>query len=328
MKSVTKRELSSDQITKVSEKAFGKQAKISCIVELTDGYFNNSYLVEIEGEGADKSLKTVLKVAPKADVKVLGYEKDLMEIEVSVLREYSDMDISVPKVLFYDDSCEIIDSPYFFMEHLGGIPLNKVKDQLTKEQYEKLSIDLAKDLVKSKDTVGICFGVPKISDKIFDDWYSCFHFMIMELLEDAEKIGMELPLALNKKVAEGILLKYKNDLEAVTDPILIHKDIWEGNIFVDESTYEYVGMIDCERAIYAEPLLEAVCGFLEENEVFMETYYGTADLSETEKNRVVLYKFYLALLMVVETPYREYEDVEHIKWTDKMLVKVLDVLLG
>lgn len=326
MKSVTKRSLSEKQISEMTMRAFGETVMIQNISELTDGYFNNSYLVEIKEKSNSEPVKTVLKVAPKADVKVLGYESDLMEIEVSVLKEYASMNIQVPKVLFYDDTCSVIDSKYFFMSYFEGKPLNKVKEKMSEKQYTKLSIALAKDLAKSKETIGICFGIPKISEKIFDDWYSCFKFMIFELLDDSEAIGQKLPLDLNKKMVEILLERYQEDLSEVTEPILVHKDIWDGNIFVDKDTYEYVGMIDCERAIYAEPLLEVVCGFLDENNEFMRNYYGKIELSLAEQNRVKLYKFYLFLLMLVECPYRQYENNGQEKWAKERLEDIIKEL--
>lgn len=323
MNSVTKRELSQKQINKMVLVAFGEKVEIQSVVELTDGYFNNSYLIEIQNENSEDLLKIVLKVAPKNEVQILSYEEGLMEIEVAVLREYKKLGMRVPKVIFYDDSCEVIDSEYFFMSYMDGVPLDKVRKQCTNEQYEKLSQDLAKDLLKSKDSVGICFGLPKISDKIYENWYECFRFMVLELIEDAKKINLQLPKGLNEQMTIEMLEEFKEDLMQVEYPILIHKDIWEGNIFVDKDTYEYVGMIDCERAIYADPLLEVVCGFLDENKIFMNTYYGKTHLSKSEMIRVELYKFYLYLLMVVEGPYRQYNNIEHEKWTKNMLTNVI-----
>lgn len=54
----------------------GSSAVVQSFTELTDGYFNAAYRVEL----AD-GLVFVLKVAPPAEVSVLRYEREIMIIE-------------------------------------------------------------------------------------------------------------------------------------------------------------------------------------------------------------------------------------------------------
>jgi fructosamine-3-kinase len=74
---------------------FGGQAKIERYTELTDGFYNAAYLIEL----ADGH-KSVLKAAPPDHVRVLRYEKNIMRAEVDVLRLVrARTEVPVPEVI-------------------------------------------------------------------------------------------------------------------------------------------------------------------------------------------------------------------------------------
>ncbi|MDO9592611.1 MAG: aminoglycoside phosphotransferase family protein, partial [Erysipelotrichaceae bacterium] len=263
MESVTKRKLNKDTIKSLVRFAFKDRFEVAQMTELTDGYFNNSYLILLSG-----GKKVVLKISPKDDVKVLRYEKNLMKAEVSVLNMIAEKgDVPVPRVIFYDDGRMLIDSDYFFMEYIEGIPLNKVKDNMTEEHLRNVGSDLGKYSRKIQNIKGDYFGFINIENRRYDQWYECFKMMITDLMDDAESENVSLPVT--KEQALCIVEKNQSNLGHVDSPSLLHKDLWDGNIFVDPVNYAIKGIIDCERAIYGDPLLEAVCGFLDGNEFFM-----------------------------------------------------------
>lgn len=110
MESITKSKLTMEQINKIAKQAFGNDSKAEIITELTDGYFNTAYMLSLSN-----GLKTVLKVSPPKDVRVMRYEKNIMETEVYVLNKIKAKgDVPVPKVLYYDRSGQTIESDFFF----------------------------------------------------------------------------------------------------------------------------------------------------------------------------------------------------------------------
>lgn len=138
MESITKRKLETERIIQIVQKAYGDEDTIKGVNELTDGYFNMSYLIQWE-----TGRKAVLKISPKEDVKVLSYERNLMKAEVYVLKQIAKVGkIPVPKIHYYDESRELVDSDYFFMDYIEGVPLNKVREKMNQEDYEKLSEEL------------------------------------------------------------------------------------------------------------------------------------------------------------------------------------------
>jgi len=320
MESMTKRKLDNQTMNKLIECAYGKDTLVRSIVELTDGYFNASYLIEFQnGE------KSVLKVAPPKDVEVMNYEKDLMEVEVTVMNQiYEIGDIKTPKIFFYDKSQKIIDSDYYFMEFIEGVPMDKIRKQIGEKEYREISFLLGKYCKSLIDEKGSFFGSINQEDRQFDSWFNCFYVMISDLFDDVLKKKGILPIS--KSEALAMIDNYKEALNEVQKPVLIHKDLWEGNIFLDPASFEIKGIIDFERAIYGDPLMEAVCAFLIDNKVFMKAYLNLETLSDNEKIRVNLYRFYILLIMVVECYYRLEETNGQDEWARNNLDAVIKEL--
>jgi aminoglycoside phosphotransferase (APT) family kinase protein len=317
MESLTKSKLTYEQITVMTKQAFGNDTKPEIITELTDGCFNTAYMLTLTN-----GLKTVLKVSPPKDVVVMRYEKNIMETEVNVLNKIKLLgDIPIPKVFYYDQSKEIIKNNFFFMEFVDGVPLNKIHSQLTDKQYGEISSELGEISRKIHSIKGSYFGYISQDDKKFHTWGQAFLCMIKELLDDAIDARVILPYDYDK--IYNMMYDKRKVLNIVKTPSLIHKDLWEGNIFVDPKTAKITAIIDCERAIYGDTLLDLVCGFLLHNEAFMKSYTGRVYLEKEEEIRAVLYQIYLYLIMVIECSYRQFPDENSSKWASTQLEGVL-----
>lgn len=319
MDSATKRRIDESTIRKITKAAFGDMA-IEEIRELVDGYFNVSYLVVFEG-----GRKEVLKIAPDPEVTVQRYEHNLMASEVIVMKLLEGVDaVKVPKVSYYDSTCENIDSQYFFMEYLPGVPLNRLRNQLSDEEYNHITVQLAQQIKQIHMIESDYFGFISNTEQRFSKWGDCFCRMITDLFDDARDVSLELPL--DREEAEGLLTEFSWALDEVVKPVMVHKDLWDGNIFVDENTRSITGIIDCERALYAEPLLEMVCAFQQNNDDFLSAFLGRKELRKGESVRVKLYEFYIYLLIFVEVPYRKYADSALCVWSKEMLGNAVEEL--
>jgi aminoglycoside phosphotransferase (APT) family kinase protein len=317
MESITKSKLTNGQINEMVKQAFGNGINTEKVTELKDGYFNTAYMLTLTNK-----LKTVLKVSPPKDVLVMRYEKNIMESEVYVLNKIKSLgDIPIPKVFYYDQSGKVIRNDFFFMEFIDGIPLNKIHSELTEEQYKEISSQLGGFVKNIHSREGSYFGYISQEDKRFQTWDEAFLFMIKELLDDA--IDVKVVLSYDYDKIYNMVYEKRNILNMVKTPSLIHKDLWEGNIFVNDKTTKITGIVDCERAIYGDALLELVCGFLLGNEDFMKSYIGRVGFEAEEEIRIVLYKIYLYLIMVIECSYRHYPDDSSFKWASAQLDRAL-----
>lgn len=321
MESITKTIVSKKQIEQMVKRAFGAAIEIEKAQELTEGYFNTGYLVQ-----TNEQIKYVLKIAPSPTVSVMRYEKEIMDMEVHVLKLIEGLgNVPAPKVLFYDDTKELIPSNYFFMEFLEGKSLYLVKSNLSQVAFAKISKELGLHVKAMKSIHSSSFGYILQPDRSYTSWSECFLTMIDEILADAEDQQVLLPYTYNE--IREMFYSHKEVLDEVREASLVHKDLWEGNIFVDEKTASITGIIDCERALFGDPIMEIDCGLLRGNQDFLQAFLGRDTLSEEETKRSNLYNVYLYLLIVVEIPFRKYPDPRMEEWGRDQLNKAFDVLL-
>lgn len=289
--------------------------------ELGDGYFNTAYLLECAG-----GQRIVLKIAPPPGTRVLRQEQGLMQIEVDTMRAVSaHTSLPVPGILAYREDSPHLPSPYVAMDHIEGVPLDKLlrgmPDDARWRVFHRLGLYTAELHVQSTPH----FGAPTHPHT---SWSGAFTEMVCDVLLDARDIGAEL--GINPDALERLVVALSGVLDEVQVPTLLHRDLWFGNIFVDPETYDILGIIDWERSISGDPLMEFVCALLEGvfasdgRDAFYSGYGRPTALSETERIRVDLYSVYLILLLIVEGYYRGYRNPEQ----EQRLQSTLSVLVS
>jgi len=322
MDSITKTNISKDNIIQMVKKAFGEDTVLKGVKELKGGFFNTSYLLTLQD-----NRKIVLKISPPKDVRVMKYEKDILANEVYVLNRISkDLDIPVPKVLHYDTDKDIIETDYFFMDFVQGYALNDIYDELTENQRSSVSSELGIYAKKVTDIKSDYFGDILKKDKQFKTWSEAFLSMIKELLDDAR--DNRVKLIYDYIDIYSMIEEHSEALDMVKEPALIHKDLWKGNIFVNPQTAKIEGIIDYERAIYGDVLLEPVCGFLLHNYAFMNSFFGRAYLEDDEKIRAIIYRIYLFIIMITECSFRQYPWEDSDKWAREQLGEAFEELMN
>jgi 5-methylthioribose kinase len=116
MESVIKAKLNDEQLDLLVKSAFGAETVIIQQAELTAGWFNTGYDLEL-----NDGRSVILKVAPSAEAETLSCEKDIMRTEVEALRLIRATGlVPVPEVFSYDLSLKLIPYSYFFMEKIAG----------------------------------------------------------------------------------------------------------------------------------------------------------------------------------------------------------------
>lgn len=322
MNSITKTSVSNEKIIQVVKKAFGENTIINSIKELKEGYINSAYMLTIQG-----NQQIVLKVSPIKDVKVMRYEHSIMRNEVYALTKISSIgDVPAPKVLYYDSDRDIIENEYFFMEFVQGSPLNNIYDELSEQQRNSISSELGYYVKQITGIKSEYFGDISKKNKQFKSWSEAFLFMIKELLDDARDNKVKLNYDYNE--IYQMIEMHSDVLNLVEKASLVHKDLWKGNIFVDSQSAKITGILDCERAIYGDALLEPVCAFLLHDTDFMNSFMGRSYLKKDEKLRSILYRIYLSLIMVIEYSFRQYLWGNGDKWAKEQLSEAFEELLN
>ncbi|NIK79662.1 aminoglycoside phosphotransferase (APT) family kinase protein [Paenibacillus castaneae] len=310
MESGIKRKLTEVEISAIAELTFGQ--KITANVELTDGCANSAYSVTLQ-DGRN----VIIKVAPPSNTKMMTYEQHIMAAEVEVMRLVKQTgSIPVPQIYAYDQTKSIVNCEYFVMEKLEGEPYNKVKKSLTDEQRSGIEHQLGIYNRRINEIRGESFGCFAHTDEPGTPWKTTFHRMLLDVLADGERENVRLP-ASYETIRQEISLRL-DALDEVIEPRLVHWDLWDGNIFVKDAAI--TGLIDFERALWGDPLLEIYFGHFNQSQSFFDGY-GLSELTPSQRARIALYDLYLDLILSIECAYRFYSDINHINWTRDNLVQ-------
>ena len=229
--------------------------------------------------------------------------------------------IPIPKMLGYDDSHTICESPYFFMEKLKGSSLHEIKDDFTQEQINDIYKETGRINKEINRIACPCFGYPGQPEFQGKDWYMVFRRMLEAGISDARQGNVDLKIPVDELLR---YLEWDKDIFAeVTEPRLVHWDLWDGNIFVSDGVI--TGLIDWERCIWGDPLLEV--GFRTHSDnPFFQKGYGMKAFTKSQKRRSLWYDIYLFVLVSLECEYRKYETMDMYQWATHMLVELFKKL--
>ncbi|MFJ4621707.1 phosphotransferase family protein [Streptomyces sp. NPDC088812] len=320
MDSATKRDLDRSEIQRVITAALGPTARITSLHEFTDGFFNAVHGVDL----ADGT-RLVLKAAPAPDLKLLRCEADLMRTEHEFFRRAAAAGVPLPALRYAD-----LDAGYLLLDRLNGTSLHALAPRLTPEQLYRIRRDLGRIGARITTVTGELFGYPRRDGHTRSpSWRTSFLTLVEDILADAVEHDRPLPMAADDIAA--LVRRHAPLLDDVTRPALVHFDLWDGNVFVDDDL-AIEGIIDGERALYADPLAELVSllMFREPDAVpgVLDGFLGRA-LTDRERTRLTLYNVYLGLILVTEEAVRAYDPVEYApmyRWATDQLTGQLRLL--
>jgi aminoglycoside phosphotransferase (APT) family kinase protein len=303
MESKTKNKKTRDQIESMAARAFnglGLAAGEEAVIELKEGWFNAAYNIRL-ADGRE----VILKIAPPQDAEVMQYEKNIMATEVAAMRLVrKNPAIPVPEIYFYDDTHDLCDSDYFFMEKLAGDNLEHVKANLPAETQKAVELRIGEIIREINSFPGIYFGYDGNLDLRASTWKEAFIKIVESLLEDGARKNVVYDYSYDE--LRSAILKHAPALEEVTTPCLVHWDAWNSNFFVSDGRVS--GIIDFERALWAEPLMEAQFRQFSGGDVTNSMCgYGKTSFTFAEQQRNHLYSLHLALVMNTECYYRNYD---------------------
>jgi aminoglycoside phosphotransferase (APT) family kinase protein len=320
MDASSKIKLTQQAMQRIVKAQFGTQRELAAFEELKEGFFNAAALLTL-----DDGTRMVLKAAPPADIAVLRYEKDILRAEVEAMRlVQARTSIPIPEILAYDVSCRLLPSPYFLMSYVPGTSLHKLQQQLSDDQRTQIRCEMGRITREIGQISGPAFGYWAQPEAPGVSWRTCFTNMVEGVLRDGEAASVQLPLPYDE-IRRRMAL-HSPALDEIITPRLVHWDLWDGNIFVDPLSGKITGLIDFERVLWGDPLIEAI--FIDRNPDSQAIAgYGENLLSSPAgQTRRLLYNAYLFLIMVIECYYRHYATNDQENWTRPQLIQVLEQL--
>jgi aminoglycoside phosphotransferase (APT) family kinase protein len=308
MESKTKNKKTREQIEGMVRRAFNGVALAAgaeAIAELKEGWFNAAYNVRL-ADGRE----VILKIAPPQDAEVMTYEKNLMATEVSAMRLVrQNPRIPAPEVYYFDQAKDLCDADYFFMEKIQGENLEHAKEALPEDVMQSVEFRIGEIIREINSFEGTYFGYEGNPDLRAETWKQAFLKIIDSLLDDAARKNVTFDFPYEE--IRAAVLKHADALDEVTTPCLVHWDAWNLNFFVKDGAVS--GILDFERALWADPLMEAQFRALFFGQGITPSLrgYGKTTFTAAEDQRNYLYVLHLALVMNIECYYRHY-DTDHV----------------
>lgn len=119
------------------------------------------------------------------------------------------------------------------MEKIIGQPYNEIKEELSPQQRSCIEEELGRYSRIINEIQGDHFGLFNVSSKIKGtSWRETFQNLIGNLLDDARRLDAKMPIPLETIEAE--INSRIHVMDVVTEPRLVHWDLWDGNVFVRE----------------------------------------------------------------------------------------------
>jgi aminoglycoside phosphotransferase (APT) family kinase protein len=318
--SASKTRIGPDQAQLAVETAFDGKVSLAGSSECQEGWFNAVYRLELSD-----GRTVVLKVAPPPGFRAMRYEHNLMDTEVSMLRLVrGKTGVPVPEVLFWDESCSMLPSPFFVMEACPGTLLSELRPRLDDPAEHVIDARVARHVASINALAAPAFGRPERTAARHAKWSAAFADLVEEHLSDAKDADVELPLPADEMV--NLVQDQAQHLDVVTDPRVVHWDLYDSNVFVDADSLDVVGLIDFERVLWADPLMEAQFLGKRQNDGLVAAYGNPLFDQASAVERRRLYDMCLYLVMIIECAYRNYptDDIE--KLARACLPLVLDEL--
>ncbi|OXM64830.1 phosphotransferase family protein [Amycolatopsis vastitatis] len=279
-------------------------ASVVAAEEIGGGTYNTAVRLRL----AD-GRRLVLKIAPSAPG--LTYEHDLLDTEAEYYRRVPG---PLPSVVGAGPG-------FLLMTEVPGVPWHgsPVTDR------PRLRRELGGIVAGLHEVTGEGFGY--LREPLHPTWPAAFTSMVDTVLADAVRYGVRLP----RPAAEiaHLVRRHEPLLELVTTPVLVHFDLWDGNILVEGGRVS--GIIDAERAFWGDPVAEFVSLtlFRDLDTELVEGYRaagGPVRWDAPARRRLALYRVYLDLIMVAEMVPRKDQDADRARFLTTLLSDDLDAV--
>ncbi len=312
MNNKAKNYLSQSQLNAIVKNAFNEDY-IS--TPLNQGTFNMIYDVKLES-----GKEIILKVAPTQETIILSYEENIIKTEVEMMQYVKEnTNVSVPDVYLYDDSKTICNSNYFLREKVSGNSFLYVRDKMQKPQQDEILFKMGKCNKKINDLIGTYYGYPGVKELQGATWKEAFFKMLKKSIEDAQRLNVNLfaPYEYIIEICKSKLYV----LEDVKKPHLVHWDLWDGNVIINNNSI--AGIIDFERSLWGDYLMEYYFHEIV-NTKYNTSYcsgYGKTVFSQKDIIKRTLYNIYMFSVMLIDYINRNLNDLEYYSWAKHNLLE-------
>ncbi|MGI8881625.1 MAG: phosphotransferase family protein [Jatrophihabitans sp.] len=239
--------VAADDIEAMCRRAFGNNVQVVRAVEIGVGTYNSTYRVDIEGRAA-----VILRVAPRR-ASSDDVSQDGMRNEHAAAPNFASLDPLIPRTLAVDFTHQIVERDYLIQTALVGVSAADGLAAYPRESWHSYYRQLGSITRAIHAVRGPSFG--PVAGPQHDRWSAELRVQFGELAAevaaaDLDQDGVQRVLAC-VDVHRGLL-------DEVTEPRLLHGDLWSLNILIDPNAAEptITGVLDCDRASWGDPLAD------------------------------------------------------------------------
>jgi len=313
MISSTKITIEKSCLEEIVKSNFNEKERLVSYHALNGGWFNTAYKLKLT------SRDVIVKIAPGNNCNIQHYEVGMMNGEYKSLKLLKAHGFKVPDVLFYDVSKSIIPSEYIILSIIQGTTLNDLWENklISGEEVSSVSYEIGKLNFKINQIKGDRFGYVSDKQPKFNNWFKCIEYLFNDLIKDAKQFNIQLNWDMNLVIKK--LHHCRMIFEKVDTPYFVYHDLSEANIFIEKNNIK--GIIDPERALFGDPLMENhFMSYCEHNKTFLRGY-NNISFEEEGRIKQAFYSFYKGIMMYIETFVREYADDTVRKWIKPYIEK-------
>lgn len=297
------KELKKEELNKIIENYFGMGIKFKERL-ISGGLFNTTYYIEIP----EKNKKVILRVGPVNRDLLMPFELNLMKDEEYVYKLCKNNKIPCSNVLLCDTEKKIINRDYMIVEYVDSKALSEIK--ISEDIENKLYYEVGQHISKLHSITSEKFG--RVYDVSEGNGFSLWsEYLIDEVSKLSEKIRkFNIFDDEQLELFKSCIYKYKEILDEVKTPHLVHGDLWAGNILVENknNNFNIAAIIDADRAIFGDIEFEFANPWIT-NKHFIEGY--GKELSSDIKSEIRK-KIYSLLYSLIDSYvwYVEYDNNE------------------
>ena len=238
------RSVTPDQIAAMCRRAFGSSVPVASAIELGNGMYNNTYRLDI-GENRP----VILRVAPEPG-RQFRIERELMRNEHASVPFLAPIAPMIACTLAADFTQEICGRDYLFQTLLDGIPAPEAIGSYPREQWTAFYQQLG-EITRSIHAVrGNRFG--PLAGPQFETWSEAIVAFYADLAADLDDAGLD---SADVRDVAAAASKYQTVLDDVTEPRLLHGDLWTVNVMMASGSPEptITGVFDNDRTSWGDP---------------------------------------------------------------------------
>lgn len=269
----------------MSRRAFGDQAQPVSVTELGLGAYNSTYRVDLGAAGL-----VILRVAPEP-ARQGRADRGFMRNEYAALPYLAPVAALMPRTLLADFTHQVIGRDYLVQSHLDGVPAPDRLPDYPRPAWAPFFAQLGTLTRRIHEVRGDSFG--PVAGPRFARWSDAVRGYLDDVAADLEAAGLG---AGDVREAADLAAARSAVLDEITEPRLLHGDLWTANVMVAPDAPEplITGICDGDRAWWGDPAAEwgifrAAQRPGTERDAFWETY-GKLPATPLATQRSVFYQ--------------------------------------